>query len=166
MRCFRLVQQSLESDHSLFGLTVTAINYVNVHRCLEHRYHRSHDTTCLDRSTSRSPSSISTERGCVLGRSCYKELGQSKASVVYHIWTTGKIFVYFSISVLLCRYYQRMLSAKLDKLRVASATSPLPTFVLTDAVFNNFRLINDTELPPFVMVDVLDEIVPFLLYLF
>src|SRR6218665_2632496 len=79
--------------------------------------------------------------------------------------------------------YQRMLSAKLDKLRVAPATSPLPTFVLTDAVFNNFRLITDTELrkllttcnlksceldplPSFVMVDVLDEIVPFLLYLF
>src|SRR6218665_1347284 len=31
MRCFRLVQKSLESDHSLFGLTVTAINYVDVH---------------------------------------------------------------------------------------------------------------------------------------
>src|SRR6218665_3524637 len=30
MRCYRLVQQSLESD-SLFGLTVTAINYVDVH---------------------------------------------------------------------------------------------------------------------------------------
>src|SRR6218665_3805455 len=34
MRCFRLVQQSLESDHSLFGLTVTAINYVDVHAAL------------------------------------------------------------------------------------------------------------------------------------
>src|SRR6218665_1888183 len=79
--------------------------------------------------------------------------------------------------------YQRMLSAKLDKLRVASATSPPPTFVPTDAVFNNFCLITDTELhkllstcnlksceldplSSFVMVDVLDEIVPFLLYLF
>src|SRR6218665_3944683 len=31
MRCFQLVQQSLESDHSLFSLTVTAINYVDVH---------------------------------------------------------------------------------------------------------------------------------------
>src|SRR6218665_968255 len=53
----------------------------------------------------------------------------------------------------------------------------------TDAEFNNFRLITDTELrkllttcnlksceldplPPFGIVDVLDEIVPFLLYLF
>src|SRR6218665_4077403 len=34
MRCFRLVQQSLESDHSLFGFTVTAINYVDVHAAL------------------------------------------------------------------------------------------------------------------------------------
>src|SRR6218665_1004528 len=34
MRCFRLVLQSLESDHSLFGLTVTAINYVDVHAAL------------------------------------------------------------------------------------------------------------------------------------
>src|SRR6218665_1630485 len=34
MRCFRLVQESLESDHSLFGLTVTAINYVDVHAAL------------------------------------------------------------------------------------------------------------------------------------
>ena len=78
-----------------------------------------------------------------------------------------------------------MLSAKLDKLhvRAASATSPPPKFVPTDVVFNNFCLITDTELrkllttcnlksceldhlPPFVMVDVLDEIVPFLLYLF
>ena len=42
--------------------------------------------------------------------------------------------------------YQRMLSAKLVKLRAASATSPSPTFVPTDAVFNNFRLITDTEL--------------------
>src|SRR6218665_660335 len=79
--------------------------------------------------------------------------------------------------------YQRMPSTKLVKLRAASATSPPPTFVPTDAVFNNFRLITDTELrklfiscnlksceldplTPFVMVDVLDEIVPFLLYLF
>jgi len=76
-----------------------------------------------------------------------------------------------------------MLSTKLDKLRAASATSRPPTFVPTDAVFNNFCLITDTELrkllttcylksceldpiPPFVMVDVLDEIVPFLLYIF
>jgi len=76
-----------------------------------------------------------------------------------------------------------MLSAKLDKLRAASATSSPPSFVPTHAVFNNFRLITDTELhkllttcnlksceldplSPFVMVDVLDEIVPFLLYLF
>src|SRR6218665_1674028 len=44
MRCFRLVQQSLESDHSLFGLTVTAINYVDRARCLERRYRRSRDT--------------------------------------------------------------------------------------------------------------------------
>jgi len=79
--------------------------------------------------------------------------------------------------------YQRMLSAKLDKLRAASATSPPPTFVPTDAVFNNICLITDTEfrklltacnlksceldpLPPFFMVHVQDEIVPFLLYLF
>src|SRR6218665_450477 len=73
---------------------------------------------------------------------------------------------------------------KLGKLRADSATSPCPSFVPTDAVFNNFRLITAaTELrkllttcnlkscelgplPPFVMVDVLDEIVPFLLYLF
>src|SRR6218665_3305229 len=34
MRCFRLVQHSLESDHSLFGLTVTAINYVDLHAAL------------------------------------------------------------------------------------------------------------------------------------
>src|SRR6218665_1729104 len=34
MRCFRLVQQSLESDHTLFGLTVTVINYVDVHAAL------------------------------------------------------------------------------------------------------------------------------------
>ena len=33
-----------------------------------------------------------------------------------------------------------------SKLRAASATSPPPTFVPTDAVFNNFRLITDTEL--------------------
>src|SRR6218665_1512205 len=30
MRCFRLVQQSLESDHSLFGLTLAAINHDGV----------------------------------------------------------------------------------------------------------------------------------------
>src|SRR6218665_3789344 len=34
MRCFRLVQKSLESDHSMFGLTVTATNYVDVHAAL------------------------------------------------------------------------------------------------------------------------------------
>src|SRR6218665_1729105 len=138
-------------------------------RCLERRYRRSRDTT--DRlawiGQLRALHHLYQQKEAAYWEDLVtKNSDQSKASVVYHIWTTGKIFVYFSISVLLCRYYQRMLSAKLDKLRVASATSPLPTFVLTDAVFNNFRLINDTELPPFVMVDVLDEIVPFLLYLF
>jgi len=34
MKCFWLIQQSLESDPSLFGLTVTAINYIDVRAAL------------------------------------------------------------------------------------------------------------------------------------
>src|SRR6218665_1244273 len=185
MRCFQLIQQSLKSDHSLFGLTVTAINYVDVHAAL------SAATVVPVILLTASPGSVN-----------------SALSIIYidrkrlHIW---KILLQRTrpiqsdcgrISGLLEKFssnspspsfsaddYQRMLSAKLDKLHAASTTSPPPIFVPTDAVFNNFRLITDTELrkllttcnlksceldplPPFVMVDVLDEIVPFLLYLF
>src|SRR6218665_329040 len=75
-------------------------------RCLGRRYRRSRDTT--DRlawiGQLRALHYLYRQKEAEkLGKSCYKELGQSKASVVYYIWTTGKIFVYFSISVLLCR---------------------------------------------------------------
>ena len=86
-----------------FGLTVTAINYVDVHAAL------SAATvvpvillTALPGSVNFALSIIYIDRKRLrIGKILLQS--QSKASVVYHIWTTGKIFVYFSITVLLCR---------------------------------------------------------------
>ena len=76
-----------------------------------------------------------------------------------------------------------MLTTKLDGLRNSTAGSPPPSYTSTESVFKDFRPILESELrhllstsnlksceldplPPFVIVDVLDDIVPFLLYLF
>jgi hypothetical protein len=76
-----------------------------------------------------------------------------------------------------------MLTKKLDDLRASTADSIPPSYTATESAFNDFRPILESELrhllstsnlksceldplPPFVIVDVLDDIVPFLLYLF
>src|SRR6218665_328208 len=99
MRCFRLVLQSLESDHSLFGLTVTAINYVDVHAALSAAT-IVHVTllTASPESVNFALSIIYIDRKKIL----LQRTRPIQSDCVYHIWTTGKIFLYFSISVLLC----------------------------------------------------------------
>src|SRR6218665_1672359 len=155
-------------------------------RCLERRYRRSRDTT--DRlawiGQLRAPHHLYRQKEAAY----WENLVTKNSTNPKRLWSTisgllGKSSSTSPSPSFSAGDYQRMLSAKLDKLRAASATSPPPTFVPTYAVFSNFRLITDTELrkllttcnlksyeldplPPFVMVDVLDEIVPFLLYLF
>jgi len=76
-----------------------------------------------------------------------------------------------------------MLTAKTERLRSSTADAPPPTFSTTTTVFEDFRPILDSELrsvlsnvnlrsceldpiPPFIITDILDDIAPFLLYLF
>src|SRR6218665_815013 len=76
-----------------------------------------------------------------------------------------------------------MITTKMENLRASTADSPPPFFVSTDSIFDGFRLILETDLrrlliscnlksceldplPPFIFADVVDEIAPFLLYLF
>src|ERR1043165_9200931 len=76
-----------------------------------------------------------------------------------------------------------MLTTKLDGLPNSTTASPPPSYTSAESIFKNFRPILESELrhllstsnlksweldplPPFVIVDVLDDIVPFLLYLF
>src|SRR5678816_3480631 len=76
-----------------------------------------------------------------------------------------------------------MLTAKIDRLRASTADAPSPTFSSTSAVFDSFRPISESDLrlvlksadlksceldplPPFVISDILDDLAPFLVYLF
>src|SRR6218665_2320896 len=188
MRCFRLVQQSLESDHSVFGLTVTAINYmyVDVHAAL------SAATvvpvillTALPGSVNFALSIIYIYRKRLrIGKILLQRTRpiQSVCGLPYlDYWENLRLLLHLRPSLQMttneCYRPNWTNYVRLQLLR------HLRHFVPTDAVFNNFRLITDTELrkllttcnlksceldplPPFVMVDVLDEIVPFLLYLF
>src|SRR6218665_2864231 len=126
MRCFRLVQQSLESDHSLFGLTVTAINYVDRARCLERRYRRSRDT--IDRlawiGQLRALHHLYRQKEAAY----WEDLVTKNSANPKRLWSTISGLLEKSSSTSPSDDYQRMLSAKLDKLRAALATSPPPTF--------------------------------------
>jgi hypothetical protein len=76
-----------------------------------------------------------------------------------------------------------MLDAKINLLRTSTADAPPPTFTLTSSVFDGFHPVSDSDLrlvfasanlnsreldplPPFVIRDSLDELTPFLVYLF
>src|SRR6218665_2956117 len=76
-----------------------------------------------------------------------------------------------------------MITTKTENLRASTADSPPPFFASTDSIFDGFRPILETylrrlliscnlksceldPLPPFIIVDVVDDIAPFLLYLF
>src|SRR6218665_3532821 len=74
-----------------------------------------------------------------------------------------------------------MITTKMENLRASTADSPPPFFASTDSIFDVFRPILETDLrrlliscnlksceldplPPFIIVDVVDDIAPFLLY--
>ena len=76
-----------------------------------------------------------------------------------------------------------MISAKTDDLRASTADSPPPVIASTDSAFDGFQPILETDLrrllvssnlksceldplPPFIIADIVDDIVPFLLYVF
>ena len=76
-----------------------------------------------------------------------------------------------------------MITSKMDDLRAATADSSPPDFVPTESIFDGFRPILEADLrrllassnlksceldplPPFIISDIVDDIVPFLLYLF
>jgi len=79
--------------------------------------------------------------------------------------------------------FLEMLTAKIDRLRASTADAPPPTFTSTSAVFDGFRPISESDLrsvlssvnlksceldplPPFIINDILDDLAPFLVYLF
>src|SRR6218665_903370 len=122
MRCFRLVQQSLESDHSLFGLTVTTINYGDVHAALGAA------TvvpvillTALPGSVNFALSIIYIDRKRLKN---WENLVTKNSANPKRLWSTisgllGKSSSTSPSPSFSADDYQRMLSAKLDKLRAA-----------------------------------------------